>query len=88
MSALARWRPPALPRLQVPVVRVVVDAGVDEPAEGPAVELAARALAAAQLGDAAAAGRVMDRMLADPWWGPVVEAAIMRALGSRGATPP
>lgn len=50
-----------------------------EQAPGP-VELAARAHAAALHGDDVAAGRIVDRMLADGWWRPVLEAAVLREM--------
>lgn len=68
MSALTRWLP--FPVEEAPA-----------PCRPPsAVELAARALAAVQLGDQAAAGAVVDRMLADDWWRPVLEAALLREM--------
>lgn len=68
MSPLARWLP--FPVEEAPA-----------PCPPPsAVELAARALAAVQLGDQAAAGAVVDRMLADRWWLPVLEAAFLREM--------
>jgi hypothetical protein len=51
-----------------------------DPAPGIAVELAARAHAAALRGDTDAAVRIVDRMLTDPWWQPVVEAAVLRKV--------
>lgn len=50
------------------------------PAPGRAVELAARAHAAASVGDRAAGARVVADMLGDGWWGPLVEAAVLRRL--------
>jgi glycerol dehydrogenase-like iron-containing ADH family enzyme len=51
-----------------------------EPASPGTVELAARAHAAALHGDEVAAGRIVDRMLADGWWRPVLEAAVLREM--------
>jgi hypothetical protein len=68
MSALTRWLP--FPVEEAP-----------PPCPPPAaVELAARALAAVQLGDQAAAGAVVDRMLGDDWWRGVLEAAVLREM--------
>lgn len=50
------------------------------PAEGRAVELAARAHEAALRADRAAAARLVGEMLADGWWGPLVEAAVLRRM--------
>jgi hypothetical protein len=69
----------ALARLAAALVPVEVAHARAEPAPGP-VELAARAHAAALVGDAVGAGRVVDRMLADPWWWPVMEAAVLREM--------
>jgi hypothetical protein len=67
----------ALTRLAA--VLVPVEPARADPEPGP-VELAARAHAAALVGDVVGAGRVVDRMLTDPWWRPVLEAAVLREL--------
>lgn len=69
MNALARVFFPVEPAPPAPV-----------PGHGRAVELAARAHAAASVGDRVAGARVVGEMLADDWWGPVLEAAVLRRL--------